>query len=203
MGARARRAAPAPGPGAAAGSIATRLAWTGGNRSRAGRDLTAAACARTGDAGGPEPPGWVDRHRDDRADRDRVAGAGSKRSPSRTPVGSASSSTCRTRRRGRSTRRGGIRTTARTTQWRSRSATAIANRIPNVWIERVRSKSQASSRSRLARPRSPRVRSRRVSGTAVLSRRPRGARRMIVRTAARLGPAADGLEGERRQASLA
>ena len=68
----------------------------------------------------------------------------------------------------------GVRATRVTRHEASRKATMIGNDMPMVCTERQRSSSMAWSRSS-ARPRSPRVRSRRVSGTSARHCAPRGA----------------------------
>ena len=80
------------------------------------------------------------------------------------PSPAATSSTARTRARGRSTRFGDRRTTAMTRSSRSRSTASMGNRIPNVCTDRECSSRSPSFGSSPDRPRSPRPRSRSVSG---------------------------------------
>jgi hypothetical protein len=85
------------------------------------------------------------------------------------PCPAATSSTARTRRRGRSTRFGDRRTTSMTRSSRSRSTASIGNRIPNVCTDRERSSRSPSFGSSSDRPRSPRARSLRVCGTSTMN----------------------------------
>ncbi len=107
------------------------------------------------------------------------------RSPGRTLMPSAHSRTCRIPCRGSRSRPGGIDRTRRTTRSRSSSAATMANRMPNVWIDLVPSRRRAASAGRVGCPRSPRIRSRRVSGTSARRTRPREPSRRTSRTCAR------------------
>jgi hypothetical protein len=80
------------------------------------------------------------------------------------PSPAATSRTERTCARGRRTRFGDRRTTAITRSSRSRRTASMGNRIPNVCTDRECSSRSPSFGSSPDRPRSPRPRSRRVSG---------------------------------------
>src|SRR5881628_658 len=70
-------------------------------------------------------------------------------------------------------------------------ATVSGNRMPNVWIDRVRGSSRARPYSSRSRPMSPRIRSRRWVGTSARHRPPRGSRKTTSLTRRRVAVPSD------------
>jgi hypothetical protein len=105
--------------------------------------------------------------------RPRSTGEGN-RSPTRTSASGAHSRMWRTDARGRNTRPGSITRLNLTRPPRSRQTTRIGIVMPIVWTDRHRTNHMPRVGGIFSRPRSPRARSRCVSGTSRIQVVPRG-----------------------------